>query len=93
MANDGDSPRLSRLPFGVILQDFSFVPWPSRPRMPPLRVVCWHLPRFLTVARASDAARIGGVGVQTIHDWVLRFNAKGPEGLKDGKAPGPTLPP
>jgi transposase len=41
----------------------------------------------------SDAARIGGVGVQTIRDWVLRFNAKGPEGLKDGKAPGPTLPP
>jgi len=34
-----------------------------------------------------DAARIGGVGVQTIRDWVLRFNAKGPEGLKDGKAP------
>ena len=36
----------------------------------------------------SDAARIGGVGVQTIRDWVLRFKAKGPEGLKDGKAPG-----
>lgn len=36
----------------------------------------------------SDAARIGGVGVQTIRDWVLRFNAKGPEGLKDGKTPG-----
>jgi transposase len=36
----------------------------------------------------SDAALIGGVGVQTIRDWVLRFNAKGPEGLKDGKAPG-----
>jgi hypothetical protein len=29
----------------------------------------------------SDAARIGGVGLQTIHDWVLRFNAKGPEGI------------
>jgi hypothetical protein len=28
----------------------------------------------------SDAARIGGVGLRTIHDWVLRFNAKGPEG-------------
>ncbi len=40
----------------------------------------------------SDAARIGGVGLQTIRDWVLRFNAKGPEGLKDGKARGPTRP-
>ena len=36
----------------------------------------------------SAAARIGGVGLQTVRDWVLRFNAKGPDGLKDGKAPG-----
>ena len=25
--------------------------------------------------RRSDAARIGGVGLQVIRDWVLRFNA------------------
>lgn len=37
----------------------------------------------------SDAARIGGVTQQSIRDWVLRFNTKGPEGLIDGKAPGP----
>jgi transposase len=37
----------------------------------------------------SDAARIGGVTLQSIRDWVLRFDAKGPEGLIDGKAPGP----
>ena len=36
----------------------------------------------------TDAARIGGVGLQTIRDWVLRFNARGWDGLKDGKAPG-----
>ena len=36
----------------------------------------------------SDAARVGGVGLQTIRDWVLRFNALGPAGLIDGKAPG-----
>ncbi len=36
----------------------------------------------------NDAARIGGVGLQTIRDWVLRFNARGPDGLADGKAPG-----
>src|SRR5208283_2105471 len=50
---DGDSPCLSRLPFGVILQDFSFVPSLSRARMPPLPVVCWRLRRFLTAARAA----------------------------------------
>ena len=36
----------------------------------------------------SDAARIGGVGLQTVRDWVLRFNAAGPKGLADRKAPG-----
>jgi len=36
----------------------------------------------------GDAARIGGVGLQTIRDWVLRFNARGPDGFIDGKAPG-----
>ena len=35
------------------------------------------------------AAQIGGVGLQTVRDWVLRFNAGGPNGLLDGKAPGP----
>ena len=33
-----------------------------------------------------DAARIGGVGVQIVRDWVVRFNAKGPDGLLTGKA-------
>ena len=36
----------------------------------------------------SDAARIGGVGLQTVRDWVLSFNAEGPAGLLNGKAPG-----
>ena len=37
----------------------------------------------------SDAARIGGVGLQIVRDWVVRFNGRGPDGLVDGKAPGP----
>ncbi|APX85906.1 transposase [Methylorubrum extorquens] len=36
----------------------------------------------------TDAARIGAVGLQTVRDWVLAFNAQGPDGLIDGKAPG-----
>ena len=36
----------------------------------------------------TKAARVGGVGLQTVRDWVLRFNARGPAGLRDGKAPG-----
>ncbi len=36
----------------------------------------------------TDAARIGGVTLQIVRDWVLRFNARGPDGLINGKAPG-----
>src|SRR5215207_1673313 len=36
----------------------------------------------------TDAARIGGVGLQTIRDWGLAFTREGPAGLVDGKAPG-----
>ena len=35
----------------------------------------------------SDAARIGDVTLQIVRDWVVRFNARGPDGLLDGKAP------
>ncbi len=30
----------------------------------------------------TDAARIADVGLQTLRDWVLRFNARGPAGLQ-----------
>ena len=39
-------------------------------------------------ATRTDAAKIGGVGLQIIRDWVLRFNRRGPAGLLDGKSPG-----
>jgi transposase len=50
--------------------------------------------RLLALAEIYDggsrtkAARIGGVGLQTLRDWVVKFNARGPEGLINGKAPG-----
>lgn len=39
-------------------------------------------------ATRSEAARIGGVTLQIVRDWVVRFNAEGPAGLVDRKAPG-----
>ena len=42
-------------------------------------------------ATRTEAAKIGGVGLQIIRDWVLRFNVYGPDGLLDRKPPGPTL--
>ena len=50
--------------------------------------------RLLALAEIYDggsrtkAARIGGVGLQTLRDWGVTFNARGPEGLINGKAPG-----
>ena len=49
--------------------------------------------RFLALAAIYDgatrteAAKIGGVGLQIIRDWVLRFNARGPDALVR-KSPG-----
>ena len=37
---------------------------------------------------AQRGGRIGGVTLQIVRDWVLRFNAHGPDGLIDRKAPG-----
>ena len=41
-------------------------------------------------ATRTEAAKIGDVTVQIVRDWVLRFNARGPDGLVDRKAPGQT---
>lgn len=39
-------------------------------------------------ARRTEAARLGGVTLQVVRDWVLRFNSEGPDGLIDRPAPG-----
>ena len=41
----------------------------------------------------EEAARIGGMDRQTLRDWVLGFNERGPDGLINAKSPGrpPTL--
>jgi len=39
-------------------------------------------------ATRTEAAKIGGVTLQIVRDWVMKFNAHGAEGLLDRKAPG-----
>src|SRR5215210_3954561 len=39
-------------------------------------------------ATRTQAARIGGVTLQIVRDWVVKFNGFGPDGLIDRKAPG-----
>ena len=50
--------------------------------------------RLLALAAVYDgatrtaASKIGGVTLQIVRDWVVKFNAQGPDGLIDRKAPG-----
>jgi transposase len=46
------------------------------------------LPAIYDGADRTTAAALGGVGLQTLRDWVLRFNAAGADGLLTGRAPG-----
>ena len=51
--------------------------------------------RLLAFAEIYDggsrtaAARIGGVGLQIVRDWVVRFNDRGPDGLLTARLPVP----
>jgi transposase len=39
-------------------------------------------------ATRTQAARLGGVTLQIVRDWVMKFNGQGPKGLIDRKPPG-----
>ena len=79
------------------------MPIPLRPDFDATRLRCaarvskdaGQARRLLALAAISEgatrtqAAAIGGVTLQVIRDWVVRFNAHGPDGLIDRKAPGP----
>ena len=39
-------------------------------------------------ATRTEAGKIGGVTLQIVRDWVMKFNADGAESLLDRKAPG-----
>ena len=49
---------------------------------------CLALATIYEGATRTEAARMGGVTRQIIRDWVVRFNAHGPEGLVNRKPPG-----
>ena len=39
-------------------------------------------------SRRTEAAKIGGVTLQIVRDWVMKFNAHGPSGLIDRQGAG-----
>src|SRR5450631_2744025 len=83
MANDGGSPW--RYCLGEISTHRGCGGW-RRKRTQARRLLT--LAAIYDGATRTEAAKIGGVGLQIIRDWVLRFNARGSEGLLDGKPPG-----
>jgi hypothetical protein len=79
----GGSPWRQRLVFGVTMTRGLFGRRRSIRRTGRRRAGCWLLRRSTTEPRATEAAKIGGVGLQVARDWVLKFNARGPDGLID----------
>ena len=39
-------------------------------------------------AAREEVAKVGGMDRQTLRDWVIRFNQRGPDGLINRSAPG-----
>ena len=86
MANGGDSP--CRFRFGLISMRCSCAVLRAGRRTARRRVVLLALAAIYDGATRTEAARIGGVTLQIVRDWVVKFNAHGPDGLIDRKAPG-----
>ena len=81
--------------FGPILMVLRCILGRRRPRTARRRAR--RLPAFAAIyegASRAEAARIGGVTIPIVGDWVVKFNAHRPAGLIDRKAPGqpPRLP-
>ena len=79
---------MRRLLCGKILRLRICGAWPRLRRMRGRAVGLLPWQRSMTAAGARMRRGIGGVGLQVIRDWVLRFNTEGPGGLIDRKAPG-----
>src|SRR5262245_36865942 len=76
MANQGGSPCRLRYHYATTLMRCGCAIWLG------------ELAAIYDGATRTEAAKIGGVGLQIIRDWVLRFNARGPDALVNGKSPG-----
>jgi transposase len=88
MANEGGSSCRLQSHYAVILKRRTSAVWQGGRKTALRPADFWLLRRFYDGATRSEAAKIGDVGLQIVRDWVLRLNARGPDGLLDGKSPG-----
>ena len=82
-----------RCDFGRITTRSTCARWPRRRGMRTRPGVCWRWQRSMRGGRAAKrpglaASECSPSTSSGVRDWVLAFNAAGPEGLIDGKAPG-----
>src|SRR3954452_9428674 len=61
---------------------------PARRRTARKRGAFWPWPRSMRGQPAPRQPGLAGVTVQIVRDWVVKFNAHGPEGLINRKPPG-----
>src|SRR3989440_4360422 len=88
MANQGGSSCRLRYRCPVILMRHSCGVWQRRRKTALRARRLLALPAMYDGVARTEAAQIGGVGLQIIRDWVLHFNERGPDGLLNGKSPG-----
>ena len=88
MANDGGSPCQHRYHCAKILMRRSSAAWQRIRKDGPQARRLLALAAIYDGAMRTEAAKIGGVGLQIVRDWVIWFNADGPDGLLNGKSPG-----
>jgi transposase len=56
--------------------------------IPALLGLAFGIPAWVMASHDLHKMRIGGMDRQTLRDWVHRFNAEGPDGLKDIRSKG-----
>src|SRR5215469_13914260 len=87
MANRGGSSWRLQSRCAATSMRVSFAFWQGRARMGRRLAGCWRWQRFTRGRHGPMRPKLAGLAFR-IRDWVLRFNARGPDGLLDGKAPG-----
>ena len=85
---EGLLPWARRLRCGRTIRPSRFAGLPNGRGIPAQARRLLAIAAVLDGASREDAAKIGGMDRQTLRDWVIRFNEKGPDGLINIPSPG-----
>ena len=88
----GGLPWRLQLRFEATTTGRRYGDWRRRRGMPIRPAGCWPWRWFMTGARGAMPAEIGGVGLQTVRDWVLAVQCRGPGRAGERQGTGRTGP-